>query len=115
MMIKKEALVGAGVIILAAVALLIFTGYQRNRRRDALARDIAALRPGDGPPATVEGLRTAIRAYEAKIELHVRDAAQTGIYWKILAYRLQDRGLHGEALEALEQAISYNPADAALH
>jgi tetratricopeptide (TPR) repeat protein len=113
--IKREALVGLGVIVLAAAVSLVFTGYQRNRRRDALAREIAALNPGNGPPETVEGLRTAIRAYEAKIELHVRDAAQTGVYWKLLAYRLQDRGLHGEALEALERAIAYAPLDPALH
>jgi tetratricopeptide (TPR) repeat protein len=113
--IQKEALVGLGVIVLIAAAILVFTGYHRNRRRDVLAREIAALNPKNGPPETIEGLRTAIRAYEAKIELHVKDAAQTGIYWKILAYRLQDRGLHGEALEALEHAISYNPTDAALH
>jgi tetratricopeptide (TPR) repeat protein len=115
MKIKKEALIGVGVIVLIAGAILVFTAYQRNKRRDSLAREIAALNPRNGPPETIEGLRTAIRAYEAKIELHVKDAAQTGIYWKILAYRLQDRGLHGEALEALEHAISYNPLDSALH
>ena len=104
-----------GVIVLIAAAILVFTGRQRNRQRDALAREIAALNPGNGPPETIEGLRTAIRAYEAKIDLHVKDAAQTGIYWKILAYRLQGRGLHGEALEALEHAIAYNPLDSALH
>jgi tetratricopeptide (TPR) repeat protein len=47
--------------------------------------------------------------------MHVKDAAQTGVYWKILAYRLQDKGLHGEALDALERAISYTPTDPALH
>jgi tetratricopeptide (TPR) repeat protein len=113
--IKKEALVGLGVIVLAIAAIMMFTGYQRNRQRDALAREIAALNPQNGPPETIEGLRTALRAYEAKIEGHVRDAAQTGIYWKILAYRLQGRGMHGEALEALKHAISYNPEDSALH
>jgi tetratricopeptide (TPR) repeat protein len=113
--IKKEALIGVGVIALIAAAILIFTGYNRNRQRDALAEEIAALNPGNGPPETIEGLRSAIRAYEAKIALHVKDAAQTGVYWKILAYRLQGRGLHGEALKALEQAVSYAPLDPALH
>jgi tetratricopeptide (TPR) repeat protein len=113
--IKKEALVGAGIIVLIAAAVLALSAYHRDKRRDALARDIAALNPQNGPPETIEGLRTALRAYEAKIELHVKDAAQTGIYWKILAYRLQGRGLHGEALEALERAIYYNPLDSALH
>jgi tetratricopeptide (TPR) repeat protein len=115
MKIKKEAVIGVGVIVLIALGILTFLGRERDKRRDALANDIAALNPKDGPPETIEGLRTAIRAYEAKIELHVKDAAQTGVYWKILAYRLQSRGLHGEALTALEHAISYNPQDAALH
>jgi tetratricopeptide (TPR) repeat protein len=115
MRIKKEAIIGVGVIALIAVGILTFLGRERDKRRDALAEEIAALNPKDGPPETIEGLRSAIRAYEAKIELHVKDAAQTGVYWKILAYRLQSRGLHGEALQALERAISYNPGDAALH
>jgi tetratricopeptide (TPR) repeat protein len=115
MKIKKEAVVGVGVIVLIAAGIFTFLGRERDRRRDALAEDIAALNPKNSPPETIEGLRTAIRAYEAKIELHVKDAAQTGVYWKILAYRLQSRGLHGEALDALEHAISYNPEDAALH
>jgi tetratricopeptide (TPR) repeat protein len=115
MKIKKEAV--AGIFIIALIACLIagFVGYNRNKNRDTLAGQIAALSPGNGPPETIEGLRTAIRAYEAKIEMQVKDAAQTGVYWKILAYRLQDRGLHGEALDALEHAISYTPTDAALH
>jgi tetratricopeptide (TPR) repeat protein len=115
MKIKKEAVIGVGVIVLIAAGILVFTGYHRNKQRDTLAAQIAALNPKNGPPETIEGLRTAIRAYEAKIELHVKDAAQTGVYWKILAYRLQSRGLHGEALVALEHAISYNPQDATLH
>jgi tetratricopeptide (TPR) repeat protein len=113
--IKKEAVIGVFVIALIAAAILGFTGRERDRRRGALAGEIVALNPKNGPPETIEGLRTAIKAYEAKIEGHVKDAAQTGVYWKILAYRLQARGLHGEALKALEQAISYNPQDAALH
>jgi tetratricopeptide (TPR) repeat protein len=115
MRVKKEVVVGIIVItIIASFSLGVF-GYTRNKRRDTLAKQIAALNPGNGPPETIEGLRTAINAYEAKIELHVKDAAQAGVYWKILAYRLQDKGLHGEALEALERAISYNPVDSALH
>jgi tetratricopeptide (TPR) repeat protein len=115
MKIKKEAVIGVGVIVFIALAILVFTGWERNRRRDALAGEIAAIDSKSGTPETIEGLRTAIRAYEAKIELYVKEAAQTGVYWKILAYRLQSRGLHGEALTALEHAISDNPEDATLH
>jgi tetratricopeptide (TPR) repeat protein len=113
--IKKEVAIGLFVIAIIAAAIIGYLGYQRNRQRDAMAAQIAALSPRSGPPETIEGLRTALKAYEAKIELHVKDAAQTGVYWKILASRLQDRKLHGEALEALEHAIGYAPMDPALH
>jgi tetratricopeptide (TPR) repeat protein len=53
--------------------------------------------------------------YERQIEAHVRDAAQTASYWKILAIRLQDRHLHHLALDALERAIFYNPSDPLLY
>jgi tetratricopeptide (TPR) repeat protein len=115
MRVKKEVAVGIITITLIASLSVGFFGYTRNKRRDTLAEQIAALNPANGPPETIQGLRTAINAYEAKIEQHVKDAAQAGIYWKILAYRLQDRGLYGEALEALEHAIGYTPDDAALH
>jgi tetratricopeptide (TPR) repeat protein len=116
MKIRKEAAIG---ILALGIIALIFTGiaaFQRRSARNTLAARIAELGPrGGGPPETIEGLRTAISAYEAQIEQHVRDAAQTGIYWKILATRLQDRGLHNEALEALERAVYYNPEDPSLH
>jgi tetratricopeptide (TPR) repeat protein len=71
--------------------------------------------PGGGVPGSIEDLRAAISAYEERIEEHVRDAAQTAIYWKILATRLQDKGLHTEALDALERALYYTPDDPSLH
>jgi tetratricopeptide (TPR) repeat protein len=37
------------------------------------------------------------------------------VYWKILATRLQDQGLHHEALDALERALYYTPEDPALY
>jgi tetratricopeptide (TPR) repeat protein len=64
---------------------------------------------------TIEGLKNSIAAYEKRIEKHVEDAAKTGTYWKILAVRLQDRGLHGEALNALDHAVYYTPEDPAIH
>jgi tetratricopeptide (TPR) repeat protein len=113
MKIKKEAAIGIIIMAAAAIGLGSVVIYQRNKNRDDLASRIAAL--GDGPPSTIEGLRSAIAAYEQQIEQHVRDAAQLGVYWKILATRLQDRGLHNEALKALERAIYFTPEDRVLH
>jgi tetratricopeptide (TPR) repeat protein len=116
MRIKKEAAIGIVVIVIIASVILGLTVYQRRSSRNALAARIAELSPpGGGVPETIESLRAAIGLYEEQIEQHVRDAAQTGLYWKILAVRLQDRGLHNEALEALERALYYTPADSSLH
>ncbi|MDR2101044.1 MAG: tetratricopeptide repeat protein [Treponema sp.] len=112
MKINKGLVTGIAVlgIILAALGGVVV--YQRNKDRNTLAARIAEIGNG-GPPETIEGLRSAITVYEARIEQHVKDAAQAGVYWKILATRLQDRGLHNEALDALERTIYYNPEDSA--
>jgi tetratricopeptide (TPR) repeat protein len=112
--IKKDVLAGLCVVSLLAAGGVFLFQHQRNKNRSSLARRIAELGNG-GPPETIEGLKTAIAAYEKQIEEQVKLAAQTGVYWKILATRLQDRGLHLEALEALERAVRYNPEDPVLH
>jgi tetratricopeptide (TPR) repeat protein len=115
MKIRKEIALGIFVLIILASGAAALVGHLRSKDRSVLAGRIAALNPSNGPPETIAGLRTALKAYETRIEQHVKDAAQAGIYWKILAYRLQDKGLHNEALDALERAVYYNPADPALH
>jgi tetratricopeptide (TPR) repeat protein len=85
--------------------------YEKRNTNSALAARMAELSPRGGPPETIEGLRAAIAAYEDAVEAHVRDAVQTGTYWKILATRLADRGMHLDALDALEMAIRYNAED----
>jgi tetratricopeptide (TPR) repeat protein len=114
MKVKKEALAGLLVIaVITAVAVISYT-YAKAKNRNTLAGALAELSPRGGPPETVEGLRQAIALYEEELDRYVKTAAQTGVYWKILAARLQDKGLHGEALEALERAIGYYPGDATL-
>jgi tetratricopeptide (TPR) repeat protein len=101
------------IIIGGGVAALNF--YQKNQARYELARRIADYGPRKGVPQTIEDLRNAIAAYEDLIEQHVRDAAQTSAYWKILATRFRDRGMHIEAMEALEHALRYSPDEETLH
>jgi tetratricopeptide (TPR) repeat protein len=112
----KDALSGILALLVIAGGIGGIWFYQKDKSRNDLAVRITSLGPpAGGIPSTVEGLKIAIAAYEAQIEQHVKDAAQTGIYWKILATRLQDKALHLEALEALEQALYYYPEDPALH
>jgi tetratricopeptide (TPR) repeat protein len=112
--IKKDIFLGLCVILIVTTGGVFLFQREKNKNRSSLAVRIAELGNG-GPPETIEGLRAAIAAYERQIEEQVKTAAQTGVYWKILATRLQDRGLHFEALEALERAIHYNPEDPVLH
>jgi tetratricopeptide (TPR) repeat protein len=104
------------ILIIAAVGSLIYFMYQRGSTRNnrELARRIAELSPRGGPPETIEGLRQAIAIYEDQIERNVREGAQTGVYWKILATRLADRNMHNDALAALERAIYFNSEDPVL-
>ncbi|MCL2809661.1 MAG: tetratricopeptide repeat protein [Treponema sp.] len=103
-------------IIIAALGTLIYYMYQRTSARTSrdLARRIAEISPTGGPPESIEGLRQAIALYEDQIERNVREGAQTGVYWKILAMRLIDRDMDNDALEALERAIYYNSEDPVL-
>ena len=105
-----------GILVITIVVLLgVFVHQQADRRTNReLARRIAELSPRGGPPATIEGLRKAIDLYQDQIDRYVRDAAQTGAYWKILGTRLAERGMHHEALAAFERAIYFNSEDASL-
>ena len=114
MKIKKGAIIGIGVIVLIVIAAVGASLYQKDADRGELAKRIFAL-GGNNQPTTVEDIKANIATYEKRIDQHVQDAAKLASYWKILVVRLQDRGLHGEALEALEHAIYYTPEDPALH
>jgi tetratricopeptide (TPR) repeat protein len=105
------------ILILAAVGALIYFMYQRGSTQvnRELARRMAEISPRGGPPETIDGLRRAIALYEDQIERNVREGAQTGIYWKILGVRLADRGMHNDALAALERAIFFNTEDPLLY
>jgi tetratricopeptide (TPR) repeat protein len=114
--IKKEILAGLLVISAICLGFAALIAYQKDKNRGELAAQVAGLDPGGSPSGdTIDELKAAIAQYEKQLEAYVRDAAKTGNYWKILALRLQDRGLHNEALGALERAINYLPADPVLH
>jgi len=103
-------------IILVAGFIGIFV-YKKIAARNSLASQIAALSPRGAPPQSVDDLRKAIALYEKKIEAHVKDAAKTGSYWKILGSRLMSgrQPLYGEALEAFKNAARYYPQDESIH
>jgi tetratricopeptide (TPR) repeat protein len=101
------------IFVVAAVSFLLYSLLQSDakRRNRELAKRIAELSPKGGPPETIEGLRKAIALYEDQIERNVKEGAQTGTYWKILAIRLADKGMHNDAIKAFERAIYFISED----
>ena len=114
MKITRSMVAGILVIVVIFAAFAGFIAYQRNKSRGEFAGVIYSGEPAS-TALSINELKSAIATYERRIERHVSDAAKTANYWKILAIRLMSRGLYGDALEALEQAIFYSPEDAALH
>ena len=114
---KKLKDILLGVFVFAVIGSLITVVYRHERGKPhrELAKRIAELNPRGGPPETIEGLRKAIALYEAQIELNIKEGAQTGVYWKILATRLAERGMHRDALDAFERALYFNAEDPTLY
>jgi len=113
--VRKDTVIALLAVGIIVGSFALFYGQARNRERRGLATRIASLSPqGGGIPRTIDDLVTAIAMYEDRIERHVRDAAQTGAYWKILGIRLADRGMHRDAIYAFERAIELNAEDPTL-
>jgi tetratricopeptide (TPR) repeat protein len=111
----KELILGILVVLIIGTAMLWIYRYEKNKVHTNLAKRIAELSPRGGPPETIDGLKAAIAAYEAQIELNVKEGAQTGVYWKILAIRLADKGMHRDALDAFERALHFTIDDPTLY
>jgi tetratricopeptide (TPR) repeat protein len=114
MKIKKDTIIGILVIALLGAGIYGVYRFDKDRTHRELAKRIAELSPRGGPPETIEGLKAAISAYEDQIELNLKEGAQTGVYWKILASRYADRSMHRDALAALERALYFNAEDPTL-
>jgi len=107
----------SAILVVAVLGMVFYLVYQHvntKTHRD-LAKRIMELSPKGGPPETIDGLRKAIALYEDQIERNVREGAQTGVYWKILAIRLADKKMHNDALKAFERAIYYNTEDPTIY
>ena len=114
---KKLKEILSGILVIAVVGTAFYFIYQNvtTKTHKDLAKRIAELSPKGGPPETIDGLRKAIALYEDQIERNVREGAQTGVYWKILAIRLADKKMHNDALKAFERAIYYNTEDPTIY
>jgi tetratricopeptide (TPR) repeat protein len=107
----KDTTLGILVFLIIAALVLVIYKWEKDKGHSYLAKRISVLSAKGGPPETIEGLKAAIAAYEEQIELNVKEGAQTGVYWKILAIRQADKGMHRDALDSFERALYYNAED----
>jgi tetratricopeptide (TPR) repeat protein len=110
----KDAIIGLFVVVSFGALIFMVYHFETEKGHRNLAKRIIGLSSRGGPPQTIEGLKEAIALYERQIEFNVRTGVQTGSYWKILAIRLADRGMHKDALEAFDRALYFNADDPTL-
>ncbi|MDR2792733.1 MAG: tetratricopeptide repeat protein [Treponema sp.] len=110
---KKETIIG--IVVIAGIATLV-VGITALRKMSAHSQEAAKIADisNSKDAQTIDDLKRTIAAYEKELDQVIRASTKSGTYWKILATRLQDKSQHGEALNALQSAIQYNPEDAAL-
>jgi tetratricopeptide (TPR) repeat protein len=107
--------IGFFVVILAVGGGFFIVDYQKNAARYKQAIAISEFGPRKGVPKTIGDLERAIKVYQKQIDMYVRDAAQLGVYWKILGTRLSEKGMHIEAINAFQNAMRYNTDEAVLY
>ena len=112
--LKNKLILLVWIVLIIVIVLFGASRCERSKARGEWAKQVFGL-GGGVSPATIDEIKAAIASNEKQIERYVETASKTGLYWKLLASRLQDRGLHWEALEALWQAIYYTPEDPVLH
>ena len=110
----KDAVVGLIVVVIIGALIAVVYRYELDRSHRDLAKRIVGLSSKGKSPETIDDLKRAIALYENQIEFNVKTGAQTGVYWKILAIRLADKGMHKDAIEAFDRALYYNADDPTL-
>jgi len=110
----KDAIVGLLVVVIFGALVALVYHYEMNKGYRDLAKRIVGLSSRGKSPETVDDLKKAIALYENQIEINVKTGAQTGVYWKILAIRLADKGMHKDALNAFDRALYYKADDPTL-
>ena len=98
--------------ILLIFVISLFWGCGVNPKQ---IKRMQALEEGVSNPTTKEELKDAIQKYEHRVEDITSAAAQTGIWYKILASRYLDDGMYGEALKYYQKAIEYFPTNQNLY
>lgn len=99
----------APVIIFALLICSLFLSCNASDKK--IIKSVQRMEEGVSNPTTVEELKEAIEKYEHRAEDLIAAQEQTGIWYKILATRYLDKEMYAEALQTLEKAVYYYPAN----
>jgi tetratricopeptide (TPR) repeat protein len=108
-------LLAAFVFGIIGCGIYFIYNYQNQKKQYDFASRISEYGPRKAVPRTIEDLQKAIASYEYAQEMHVKTAAQSGVYWKILASRFSDKGMYLQEVDSLQKEIDYTPNDETLH
>ena len=102
---------------LLAPALLALSSCSGDKDANFLERmfDLEERAMKNAPPSSVEELREAIREYGDEAEKTAQAMADHAGYWRLLAFKLMDRGLYGEAYDAAITALRSYPTNTGLY
>lgn len=99
-------------VFLLIPCLLLFVSCGPNVN---YIRRVQSLEENVSQPQTAEELTEAIKKYENRVEDIMAAENQIGIWYKILATRYIDNKMYGKALDSLQNAVRYYPANQNLY
>ncbi len=108
---RRFALHTVEFVLCVVLCAVFFSGCSQNRYIDRVQQ----LEEGVSNPTTIPELKEAISKYEKRVVDIVNAQAKTGLWYNILATRYIDSQMYGEALAALQHAVSYYPANQNLY
>lgn len=93
---------------------LFFASCEPIRARNELANRMAAEEGQTGNKERIFELKSDIRRIEREVEKTIESVRDKGTYWRLLGLKYMDYKMWGEAVSALDEAISIYPEQAYL-
>ncbi len=108
---------GALSLALAALVSLGLASCSSGEDKNFLERmfDLESRSMKNAPPSSVEELKAAISQYGDEVERTVSAMESQAGYWRLLAVRLMEQGLFGDAYDAALKALRFYPDNSGLY
>lgn len=114
---RRALRLGLGLTLMALVVPIAVGSCSGRDDKNFLERmfDLESRAMKNAPPSSVEELKAAIAKYRGEVEKTVSAMEREGNFWRLLAVRLMERGLYGEAYDAALKALRFDPQNSGLY